>query len=759
MADPKQQAELNKLLKEGIDLAKKLGDTAAEASFKNFKGDLVTAQLVVKALRNEWKEYTSDVEGTRLAFSRIVDEISNMGEGAKLAKSSFSGLANIASKLQSHQEGINNLSRKEIKDLKDKVKEKTNNLSIAKKLTEDTIAELKTKVEKDKASKSEIRKYREAKAALGNINSELNKSNNFTEKLTKQLTEAEKEAARVERRLGLTGVLLKGISKIPILGDLLKTEEALTKAQEEARKKGSTGFSVLGAAIKSMGNNFVESLQDPLVTVGLLAKGFQTFVELGFKADTQVTNLSKSMAVSKEQATAIRNRFVEIQNSGQSLFETTENLVNAQLELANAFGATQGFTEQQVRDQVYLTKQIGLSADEAAGLQQLAMANGKTAKEVNSSVIKQTASLARQTGIQLDNKKILGEVAKVSGQIRLQYQNNPELIAKAVVQTQKLGITLEQAAKQARHLLNFEESISDQISAELLTGKDLNLERARLLALNGDIAGASAEILSQVGSASEFSAMNIIQQEALAKAVGMTADELANSLVQQENLNRLGSETKKQIQAQVEELRKKGKVEEANQLMASIGNDTQAKDALDRIAAQEKFNAAMDKLKSMIASIVEGPAMNFVNAIVRLVSDTDKLKGILRAIKAITITIAAAWAVLNPYAAVAGLAAAAVVYSQLEDGEVNSQGLIVGKYNKGTIQPIAQGAPDDNVIFTTNKPQQAAQPAAANVNIDNLIREQQRTNDLLSKINAKESNNYFDTYKVGIAESINTYRV
>jgi hypothetical protein len=64
-------------------------------------------------------------------------------------------------------------------------------------------------------------------------------------------------------------------------------------------------------------------------------------------------------------------------------------------------------------------------------------------------------ALAKQTGIQLDNKEIVEEVAKVSGQLRLQYANNPKLIAKAVVQTEKLGISLETAANAAKGLLDF----------------------------------------------------------------------------------------------------------------------------------------------------------------------------------------------------------------------------------------------------------------------------------------------------------------
>jgi hypothetical protein len=91
----------------------------------------------------------------------------------------------------------------------------------------------------------------------------------------------------------------------------------------------------------------------------------------------------------------------------------------------------------------------------------------------------------------------------------------------------------------AQSLLNFESSISSELEAELLTGKNLNLEQARYLALTGDAAGAAAEVAKQVGTSADFGKMNVIQQEALAKAAGMTRDQLAQSLIESEALTKL----------------------------------------------------------------------------------------------------------------------------------------------------------------------------------------------------------------------------
>jgi hypothetical protein len=529
------------------------------------------------------------------------------------ASKAYSNLESIALKLQNSEEEISTLNEKQLQALKEKSK-------IA-------LRELKAAADRLKSGEglnAQERSLLKAKKEGFKIEEDLLK--NVEAQLDAQI--------KITKETGLTGSLLKGMSKIPIVGEMLKTEEAL-KAARDAAAEGAGKFGAMGAAFKSLGGNLVSSLSDPLVSIGLLVKGFKMFLEAGFKADTEITNLSKSMASSKEEAAATRDRFIEIQNSSESLFETTQNLVAAQFELADAFGATKGFSEGQLKDQVLLTQQMGFQAEEAAGLQQLAMSNGVTARDVTGSVIKQTAALAKQTGIQLDNKKVIGEVAKVSGQLRLQYANNPALIAKAVVQTKQLGLTLEQASKAANSLLDFESSIENELSAELLTGKTLNLERARGLALNGDAAGAAAEMAKQVGSAADFTKMNVLQQEQLAKAVGMSADELANSLITQENLSKLGGETRKQLEEKAEALRAEGKMDEANRLLASTGDEEQAQAALERISAQDKFNAAMEKLKSMVSSIVEGPASKFVDTLGAVLGDANALKTIFYSISTI----------------------------------------------------------------------------------------------------------------------------
>ena len=58
-------------------------------------------------------------------------------------------------------------------------------------------------------------------------------------------------------------------------------------------------------------------------------------------------------------------------------------------------------------------------------------------------------------------------------------------------------------------------------------GREINLDRARQLALNNDLAGALEEVVTQVGGEAEFNELNRVQRQALADSVGVSVSELS----------------------------------------------------------------------------------------------------------------------------------------------------------------------------------------------------------------------------------------
>tara|TARA_B110001454_G_C12706310_1_gene428732 strand:- start:106 stop:1752 length:1647 start_codon:yes stop_codon:yes gene_type:complete len=115
--------------------------------------------------------------------------------------------------------------------------------------------------------------------------------------------------------------------------------------------------------------------------------------------------------------------------------------------------------------------------------------------------------------------------------------NNTEFFAKfskeggsnifdASKRAKELGINLSDVANISSSLLEFESSIEKQMEAQVLLGRNLNLDKARQLAFSGDTVELQNEILRQVGSEAEFNKMNYLQREALAGAVGLSVERL-----------------------------------------------------------------------------------------------------------------------------------------------------------------------------------------------------------------------------------------
>ena len=345
-----------------------------------------------------------------------------------------------------------------------------------------------------------------------------------------------------------------------------------------------------------------------------------------FKADSATTNLAKQLSISKDEARDLRSGFDAIaRDSGVSALNSL-SMAESMIQLGDTIGATAGFTDQQVIAQTKLTKMVGLQGEESAKLAEFGILNEKSTNNVTTGILEQVALLEQETGIRLEGRKILSQVAAANGQLAAQYGFNTKELARAVVQSNRLGLSLEQSQAAASGLLDFESSISNELSAELLTGKNLNLERARSLALQGKSAEAAAEIANQMGSASEFAEMNVIQQESLAKAANMSVAELADVLKKQEVLSALGEENFDTLM-QTEEGRKR---------INEIGGE-QLLQQLEQQSAADKFQQAVEKIQASLGTIVEGPLGGLIDGMASLASSAGVVYTTLGLIGAVSL--------------------------------------------------------------------------------------------------------------------------
>jgi hypothetical protein len=375
--------------------------------------------------------------------------------------------------------------------------------------------------------------------------------------------------------------------------------------------------------------------------VGKIGLSFNKILENVLNLDKTLTDFGKSVQISKDGARILADNFEEVSFNAKNInsnVSSTMASIKGQIEANNQLNQSLGtgalFTAQTRLDQIELTRGMGLQAETAAKLYQLGSLNQKTAHQTAVDIGDQVVNFRKSTGITLDYRKVLDDVSKISGQLSVQYKNNPILIAKAVLQTKQLGIELGQAASMADKLLEFEYSIQSELEAELLTGKALNLEIARELALRGDVAGSAKEMLTQVGSLAEFQELNVLQQRSLAKAIGLGVDELSNALVQQEQLKGTSYQTAQAFEEAARQAARTGDYTKINAELAQASNGEELASQAAQISNQEKLQMAIEKLQETIANMVNGPFGTLIDKFTTLISKAWVLKGIVGTIGA-----------------------------------------------------------------------------------------------------------------------------
>ena len=556
---PEQIAALKEQLRQLNEQYEKL---AGKKFFEDMPDDIRLINNLVGILNKEIYDLEHKFDSISKTLQNVLTDFNGAGKIISSINGSFSKLVSLTSKVQDHANGINVLSVKELKSIQNRANAEVKNLKFQ-----------QEQGEKELTSNKLTEKQREKlQDQVDEINKALAEKTSYLNQINGLLEEEIKNEIDVQKKLGLTGATIKGItSSLEKMGiSSIFFADLNDDLRAAAKSGGSLKVAMTGAV--GLAKGLGQALTDPLTL-------FTFFVKQGFLANSQVVELGKSLGTAGEK---FRETLTNIELASSNINVTTTNLVKAFNELVTTTGFAYEFTADQLETQIKLTEQVGLQADEAAQIQRLGILNGKTSEETYRSFVRGLAAARNQLRVGIDFKATLAAASKISGQLAANLGYNPERIAQAVVQAKAFGMTLEQTAKSGEQLLNWESSIENELKAELLTGKQINLERARAAALVGDQVTLAEELNKQVGTSAEFTRMNVIQQRSLAEAVGMTADELAETLRRREEAIASGKSL-----AQVTE--------------------EEAAAAIERQKAQDKFNKGIEKLTSIIGNLLAGP--------------------------------------------------------------------------------------------------------------------------------------------------------
>jgi DNA-directed RNA polymerase subunit H (RpoH/RPB5) len=353
--------------------------------------------------------------------------------------------------------------------------------------------------------------------------------------------------------------------------------------------------------------------------LGLIVGGLKGMFNVIMEVDGVIAQMGKDFAMNKKEAGQLYQQTVKLSNelkiTGINSKEIAEGIQVASeafngIDVASQIMSGNKEMEGFVKQAAVLSKQFGLSGGEIARIKDIATITGTSMDKL----VKESVDMGKGVMNAKESMKVLAGIPK---EVAVGFKGASKELVAAAQKAKLLGTDLKKIKDIGRGMLDLESSLTAEFEAQAITGKNMNLDAARRFAMEGNIFGLQEELLDKAGSLEDFTNMNVIQQEAFAKAMGMSVEEMADMLTNAEKLSNAGIDAD-----YAEKLSNMQSAAELEKEMAGAKNQEQ-KDYIAQLAA-EKRSAS---LKESMADAVEKLKQKFapvIDAIVQMVSGLEQ---------------------------------------------------------------------------------------------------------------------------------------
>jgi hypothetical protein len=593
--------------------------------------DIQKARESLSGLRAELREINSDLKFVADSFRDSVAELSKQNTELARTKSSLRGISDISRTLLDYKIGDLDLSKKQLASLEYQAKVKFKSLQYSIASGRLNVAQQKEAIN----AYNQQQKFIEGLEEIKNLQTEISSKSGVRlfsglEAVSKAIpglsnfTTAFEDAAKASKDTAKNNIFNKqdlqtsldangkGLTKEKIKQLGLEKELGNLTGSAAAKRIKSLGLeaksqSTLLAGAKSLGPALAKSF-GPMF---LLIEAFKSFLDL----DKSIGDTAKQLGVSYNEAAGLSQQFNTIANKSGNIFVTTKGINESFLQINAALGTNANLSEELLLTQTELTKQAFYSVEAATEISKLSLATGKPAKEIVTSFLGQAKALNLVNKTAINEKQLIEGISKTSKGILATFAAQPDKLIEAAYQAKKVGLELNEIKGIQDSLLNIESSIAAEFEAEVLTGQQMNLERARYYALTNNISGLSQELTKQGIDQAKFAGMNVLQQESVAQAMGLSRDQLGGMLLDQAALSKLTKGDTEENRKKLALLKEQGF---STQAIAELGQEEFDRQ-LASASMQDRFNASVEKLKEIFVALAE-PLMPILDIFTSILS-------------------------------------------------------------------------------------------------------------------------------------------
>lgn len=567
--DPRERQKVIRDLKALNKLYARLGKQ--QIGFEFAGATKADAEKLVDLL-DQAKAESQDLNDGFLGISESIKNITRewstgFADPTKEATKSMQKLRGISQQMADDFDKINRLELKQLKDTLTNAKKE-------KKKLEEIRRELEQKVKLgEKITENE-------KALLDNLKSEYD----VVEELVKKTEERLNKEKKIQKNLGITGQLFKGLTNtLSKFGVTAEHFEEMNESMREAAENGGK-LSVLGAGIKGLFKGLGKALKDPVVQLTLIVKAVKFLVDTMKMVNNEVWSLSKGFGIAGNEADELYSKFNAIGDSANSIYYFTDELIANQTRLNKEVGMNLDLNEQNAKTFQDLTLYMGYSEESAAKLFRTSVALNVPYNQAYDRIAGIVSETDKQTGVYVQMNTIVDDIANASAGVRSSFKGNFDNMVKAAHAARRMGMSLEDVANSGRDLLNFTETAQKEIRAEQFLGMDLNVFKLQQAVLSRDLNTQAEERERLIKQTMGRALGNKKALEATADLLGMSSEEYLKAAEQIKTTGHLKEEQLDVAKSSQEE-------------MSKVGKEAQA---LDR-----SFDKATRGLKKSLLPVVE----------------------------------------------------------------------------------------------------------------------------------------------------------
>lgn len=388
--------------------------------------------------------------------------------------------------------------------------------------------------------------------------------------------------------------------------DILKELEGL-QGQAKVDKENELKANL---ANQKLLKNQLESEQKKLSVMMIAYDIVSKLVDAYDKYDKLLADNAVKQGISRvesEKQAVIMQRVVA---SSTNLVVNLQEALESVAELNNNLGVMAAEYMPQVAERAaQLSQSIGISAAESAQFFTTLGEIGNTSLQAQQNMAGVADAAAKAAGVPLG--KVIKDVSGASASVRTIFRGNTTELIKQAAELRKIGSSLDQAAKSAESLLNFESSVGAELKASALLGKNINFNQSRRLFFEGKIAEGEKALQAELERVGDIDKLNYFQRKALSELTGKDINEL-------QKISSL-KKTQQKIDQENPDLAKE-RLKLEKELAKVTGSEVEQKKRANELAAIENVaktrTAILDAQKEQ-AMLALGKAMKPIMDLVR----------------------------------------------------------------------------------------------------------------------------------------------